>query len=57
MSAFELNSGCHESLLRAYPVLRNVQEMLVRGDSAETIREFIVFCGYDEDLRDVADLR
>ncbi len=34
-------TGWHESLLRSYRILRQVKTMLERGDSPETIGEFI----------------
>lgn len=34
-------SGAHESLLRSFHVLREVREMLERGDSTRTIAMFI----------------
>lgn len=33
--------GVHESVFRSYQILKEVKEMLDRGDSVETIREFI----------------
>jgi hypothetical protein len=38
-----LGHGIHESLLRSYHVLDRVKVMLDRGDSAETVREFIAW--------------
>ena len=36
--------GAHESVLRSYQVLREVTEMLDRGDSSVTVRRFIAWC-------------
>ncbi len=33
--------GVHESIFRSYQILGEVKEMLDRGDSVETVREFI----------------
>lgn len=35
--------GVHESVLRAFQILREVQRMLERGDSAQTVLAFIAF--------------
>lgn len=34
-------TGIHESMLRAYRILAEVKDMLGRGDSPETIMQFI----------------
>ncbi len=33
--------GVHESVLRSYQILERVKEMLRRGDSIKSVREFI----------------
>lgn len=36
--------GVHESILRSFHVLAEVDAMLARGDSVETVRTFIALC-------------
>lgn len=43
MGLESIGHGLHESLLRSYRVVEQVKDMLDRGDSAETIREFIAW--------------
>jgi len=48
MSTVHVNN--HESIYKAYQTLQKVKEMLVRGDSKETILEIIEFIETDNDI-------
>ena len=44
-------NGVHESVYRSHEILFYVKEMLDRGDSSTTIREYIEWCETNDDPR------